>query len=324
MKTIVIDDGSTQLKATFRDENGKIISQVTSSRGENELKNGNDWAKFADSAYRTDNGEYTIGDNLENPMPSNIKSHQTSELARCAVHDALRQAGFGGQSVNVIVTLPVGRFARQVNGSAVDMELIEAKKKAIAGKIEAANPDVKLAVIKSVGVAPEAIPAFMDHATDDDGEWKNGFSETSQVVTIDIGGTTTDVAVFEGGGMIKNTYSIEYGVLSMNDKLKAGIMEKTGHSTIRPQWVEDVIRNGTAGGNDFSDLLKTCRRQVFNNIRAELERQVPAPEQFDLVLAIGGGAEVFREELAQWSGAVVTPKDPVCAVARGLLKIKGI
>ena len=217
MKTVVIDDGSTQLKATFRDENGKIVTQVTSSRGENELKNGSDWTQFADSAYRTDNGEYTIGDKLENPMPSNIKSHQVSELARCAVHDALRIAGFGGQSVNVIVTLPVGRFARQVNGSAVDMKLIHDKKKAISGAISPANPNVKLATIKSVSVAPEAIPAFMDYATDDDVQWKAGFSETSQVVTIDIGGTTTDVAVFEGGGMIKNTYSIDYGVLSMND-----------------------------------------------------------------------------------------------------------
>ena len=278
---------------------------------------------WAPCSYRIGSSDYAIGDNHENLLPSNIASHQTSELARCAVHDALRLNGFGGRKVRVVVTLPVGRFAREVGDSAVDIELIEAKKQTIIGDISSAA-GVDLAEIEEVLVAPESIPAFMDYATDNDGNFTNGFDGSSKVVTVDIGGTTTDAAVFEGRGVINETHSITDGVLSMVPDLKAGIMAVIGGNDVRHQLIEKVIRGEKIKGHDFSELLATSRLKTWHRIQTRLEQIVPDPDQFDLVLAIGGGAKVFEKELREWSKSLVIPKDPVSSVARGLLKINGL
>ena len=180
-----------------------------------------------------------------------------------------------------------------------------------------------LAVIKSVEVAPEAIPAFIDFATDDNCKWVNGYGEHSQVVTVDVGGTTTDVAVFEGKGMIKVAKSIPIGVLDVSEAVSAALMRELNASSIRPQWVEEVIRGKQVADKNFSKILESCRKPVFAKISAELERLISNPDQYDLVLGIGGGAELFKDELKQWASTVVIPDNPTTTVARGILKIKG-
>ena len=67
---------------------------------------------YVASSYRVNGYEFTVDSNMDQTIRTDNTRYQTSEVNRVLIHEALRQAGFGGKNIEVITTLPIGSSLR--------------------------------------------------------------------------------------------------------------------------------------------------------------------------------------------------------------------
>lgn len=318
---VVIDEGSAQAKATFRTMDGNIVTRVVPSRIAEQAKV--DLNGYAESAYFTEEGgEYTVNGDFDDIIRTNIPSYQTSEGNRALIHETLRLAGFGGQSVKVAVTLPMSQFFSKVQGAPINQPLIAKKKRNVLGGIRSAAGKA-LAEIIDCKVYPEGIPALFDTIRDDNGVLKPGYEEGMKILVVDIGGTTTDVSVVTPNGTIEAYDSFNTGVLAVAERFAELAAPEFGLKRIPRALAEASLKSGRLKNMDVSELVSRASRNVMQTILRELEAMVQTPALLDRVLIVGGGAALMGRELSEEMGVgALIPEHPDMAISRGIFKLE--
>ncbi|OED43045.1 hypothetical protein ACH42_11215 [Endozoicomonas sp. (ex Bugula neritina AB1)] len=318
---VVIDEGSAQAKATFRTMDGAIVTRIVPSRIAEQAKV--DLNGYDESAYFTEEGgEYTVNGDFDDIIRTNIPSYQTSEGNRALVHETLRLAGFGGQSVKVAVTLPMSQFFSKVQGAPINQSLIAKKKRNVLGGIKSASGKA-LAEIIDCKVYPEGIPALFDTIRDDNGALKPGYEEGMKILVVDIGGTTTDVSVVTPSGTIEAYDSFSTGVLMVAERFAELAAPEFGLKRIPRALAEASLKSGRLKNMDVSELVSRASRNVMKTILRELEAMVQTPALLDRVLIVGGGAALMGRELSEEMGVgALIPENPDMAISRGIFKLE--
>ena len=318
---VVIDEGSAQAKATYRADNGAIVTHVVPARVAEQAKV--DLNGYAESAYFTEEGgEYTVNGDFDDIIRTNIPSYQTSEANRALVHETLRQSGFSGRSVRVAVTLPMNQFFSKVQGSPINQKLIASKKRNVLGGIKSAAGH-PLAEIIDCKVYPEGIPALFDTIRNDDGSLKQGFEDGMKILVVDIGGTTTDVSVVTPNGTIESYDSFNTGVLTVVERFAELAAPEFGLKRIPRALAEEAVKAGRLKNMDVSQLIQRASRTVMQTILRELEAMVSTPSLLDKILIVGGGAALMGADLAEAMGVeVLIPEQPDQAISRGIYKLE--
>ncbi|MGJ7523468.1 plasmid segregation protein ParM domain-containing protein [Variovorax sp. LT1P1] len=288
--------------------------------------------------YKTNVGEGTHGEQgfFTATMASDIEAADTryndypyGALNRVMVHHALRQAGLGGQEVEVATSLPVHTFFNQDGQNKVNIarknESIEQPVHAVAG--------VPCARVAKAHVFAEGVAAWLDFAISDEGTQRVALESPAAV--IDIGGRTTDtVKVLVGMNVEKKASgTINKGVLDLVKAIKLTILrnptiqEMFGDlqdSQVPRAMVEEVIRTGVfrkhALNVDFSEDVAIARAAIAADIMKDVEQRVAKGFDLQAMLFVGGGSIVFKEEIKKHFATAVFVDEPEFANARGMFK----
>ncbi len=319
--TVIVDEGSAQVKATWVDSKAKkIVSLVIPSMVGDEA--GTDAVgNILDSSYTIDDDEYYVSSNLRNPLATKREDYQTSPENRVLVHEALRKAGFGGQQINILCTLPVGQFFMG-SGRRIDSDLISKKKRNLTAAVENMN-GLPLASIVRCGVAPESIPSWFDMSIDEHGEWIDDMVVYQTILVVDIGGTTTDLSIIDGQGTPDRKHSIPLGVFDIAEELATLMVQNKKAKSLPRAHLDAVLRTGTYRNINCVDMIKTASKRVMNRILNAMNVHESDSMVFDYILFVGGGAALIGEDLAAEYGnreRSHIPADPDLSVARGLMK----
>lgn len=312
MKHVVIDEGSSQIKVCWFD--GGIKEMVIPSRIVDDGKLNND-GTFQDGAYDVDGSEYTVSSHFDGSVATNNRDYQTSEYNRVLVHEALRQAGFGGEDVTIYTTLPISDFF----GVKPRNDALIAKKKEnlTGGLINMAGHN--LANIIDCKVWPEAIPAWLDLMINEQGGPALKVEDSYKIMIVDIGGTTTDLTIIDGKGGMQEFASERKGVFNISDNLSDYIRLDFSRKNVEAHQLDKALREKMFAGKDIKPLIEKACKPVIRDIYLRMTNFVDESDNLDAIVYVGGGAALIGKELSKQYGGNTIIGDQV-SIARGILK----
>ena len=312
--TVIVDEGSSQIKAMWIDTNGTIQKKMIKSRGQYGAMETHDGG-VSDHVYEVDGRDITVGDTVTDPVITTSDHYQTSDINRALVHEVLRLAGFGGKNVDLIVTLPVETFYRK--------DKRDAKLAHIRQPVTHAN-DQPLANITRVRVAPEAVPVLDAICLNDDGDINTDYQNIEKVMIVDIGGTTTDLSIVNFENHVEARKSVAIGVFNIASKVKELIQNDPNINARNPNdnTIDLTLRSGQfRKDTDVRHHIDLACGQVDNKVIAAMNALCSDPDDLDYVIYVGGGAHLLADRLhQQYGGTRLTFDDPEYAVAMGLLR----
>lgn len=319
-----LDDGHYAIKGVREDGSTfSVLSRATLGRQMITIGGGADDAGL----YTTEEGKtFTVSDHLTKPEDTRFNDYPKSELNRVLIHHALLAGGFGGTDVNIVTGLPFNHFY-MLDGQP-NQVLINAKndnvKKGVFSNVKT------LANIVSANVSTEAIAAYIDLLMDIDGNETADYEEIvqSKVGVIDIGGKTTDSAViFPGGGSvdIERSGSANVGVLMLSAAVGSRLSAHFDIENMTPRMIDEAIKTGEIkiAGEKFpcADIVNAEKEKLTENIMTHVRSTIRKGDDLDLIIFVGGGAIVLKEQLANKFKQARFPEAPEFANARGMLKI---
>ena len=311
--TVVVDEGSSQIKAVWV-QNSQLHTCMIKAKGEHralETSTGD----IADNVYCIDGTDITAGNNVMNPVTTTSEHYQTSDINRALVHEVLRQAGFGGQSINLIVTLPVDSFYNK--------DKREQKKQHMMKPVNNVN-GLPLASFNTVMVAPESVPALDSIVLNDNGLELPEYNGIRRVLIVDIGGTTTDITVVNSDNQVEQRKSERIGVFNIANTLRELLQNDAQINARSPNddTIDLTLRSGKfRNKTDVSEHIRNASRQIAGRLVSAMNAIQPDPDDVDFVIYVGGGAPLLASILAgQYGGNTISHDNPEFAVAIGLMK----
>jgi plasmid segregation protein ParM len=249
---------------------------------------------------------------------------------------ALREAGFGGKDVTLATGIPVQMYFSGEDGNKNDI-LLNRKKKAfveadIKNKLDdKGNPTLidtdTLVKVRSNTVIPEAVGAYMDLTINADGS--EGATYEGDVLIIDMGSYTTDIAVIGPGGLIRKEYvnTLEdCGFLNLYDKFRRVAQEHgIKYGKIPSGRIETALKTGKLkvlnGEIDVSEVVEKVVEASITPIVERIKVLLADDIQFlEAIIGVGGGAELVKEYFGELGDAIIIPDEPQFANSRGYLK----
>lgn len=320
-----VDDGHHSIKV-FTETGNMVCIPSRAATGRHLIS----WKGDDESSgfYDTEEGvTYTVNEYLPKYEDTRFKDYPKSSLNRVLVHHALKKAGLGGREVVIATGLPVSYYYF-ANGQKNET-LIAAKVSNLGRKVTSSGALPMSSIIRNF-VATEAIAAFFDQLMDIDGNPSNNYELLMQstVGVIDVGGKTTDCAVIYPGGShvdASRSGSSEAGVLQLNDAIEAKLMSLFDLDNVPPKMIEAAIACGEvkiAGETkDVASLVNDEKERLADRIMAGVRTKIGSGNDLDIVLFVGGGAIVMRDQLAKHYPHSTFPEQPEFANARGMYKI---
>ena len=319
MKHVVIDEGSSQAKICWFDE--KICTALIPSRVvQGAALNAKVLGNYDDAAYRIGSQEYTVADAADGALRTDILDYQFSDYNLAIVHEVLRQNGFGGQDVSITTTLPIKDFFEKVDGRPLNKPLINKKKANLVRGVESMESH-NLANIVNVDVMPEAIPAWMDYLINDAGEQAIEVDNRNKVMVVDLGGTTTDISIIDGYGRMQKYDSLRGGVFEVADRLEEKLRARFARARLEKYHLEDALKQKTFAGEDISKEISEACLGTEDRIIDEMKKMNTESSNLDVVLYVGGGAQLMGQSLAKrYKGKTIIGNE--FSIARGIMKQK--
>ncbi|MET4696671.1 ParM/StbA family protein [Endozoicomonas lisbonensis] len=330
---VVVDEGSRQVKVCWQDADGKIQTKVIPSNV-NDQQEGNDFlGNPHDSNYLIKNNEgtdvnYFVFDfeSVLDRVDTNTERYQVSHANRALVHEALRQAGFEGKPVEVVCTLPLSQFFIHNGQGRRDDSRIDEKKKNLMGEIANVN-SIPAAKITDCRVAPESISAWFNLLFKDDLTVDAEKYQATSVLIVDIGGTTTDIAMINGKGHPTSRKTEDVGVFNVIDRIRELLPSKIKDvKTINDVQMENLLRTGRFRNQDVQAIIKEAVRPIQTKLVAAMDKFEKDSMSLDYIVLVGGGAALFGQSLSDEyanSGSranVILPEDAEFYVAKGIMK----
>lgn len=303
---VFIDDGSTATKFA-QTVDGEIKFKTYTNRAEL----GYGMASEDCFTYEIDGSVMTFSESCDAVKTGNIQ-YQYSDHSVGAIHHALHQAGFSGQEIDVIVTLPISEFYFR---GRVNEENIEKKKKNV---LKAVKPEYgEQITIKNVYVYPEGIPA-VEPLIGKNGTYKVAADEL--VLLVDIGGTTLDLALFSGGA--KKLSRAQSYTLGMFDTFPL-IREAINRPNARDVQVANLLETGKAAGGritvDRLKVVKPVMQNIVLNITDFLGKDI---DNTSHVFIVGGGSAMVSHYLEEAGIKNIVIDEPAHALVKAIANIE--
>ena len=323
VKTVVIDDGSSQIKICYLD-NGQIKTKVFDTLVVN--KPTFEGSTFSKSSYVVNGRTLSVVESTtESSRTDDSKYYQTSPQNRVCIHEGLRLIGMEGQDVNVITTLPVRQFFNTDTQSSdpINHQLRNSKRIHVMGDI-ARKDGGEVAKIIDCSVSSEAIPAFNDMRINDQFQLASnnlGISHNQYILIVDIGGTTTDIVKINGAGVMQDINGSEYGVYNVADSLRKILNNNFDLEGVQDNALINYMKAKTFRGKNISGEIRQAAAETRENIYLEMRKTHKGSEELGGVVYVGGGAQLMGEDLKGMYGGITQIRDEF-AIARGILKTK--
>lgn len=270
--------------------------------------------------YDIDGDPWTVGKDVSEPESIRGEKYAYSELNTVLVTHSLIAAGFGGKNIRIATGLPFDHYYR---AGEVNEELISRVKASLEKRVSPRGGFLP-ARLKSHELYPESTAAFVDYAVDEKtGEMKNEIE--MGLAVVDIGGNTTDVTYINSDNIInvQRSGSKKIGVLNVRDRLRRLIQEKFKVDEVRDAQLDRALRTGSCKifgiEKNVQEQIDSAKRETVKKLMNFVEEMVGDAADLDLVLFVGGGAEVLGELIKEYPHACV-PDRPQFANARGMLK----
>lgn len=313
IQTVIVDEGSSQIKAVWQ-QNGTLQTCIIKAKAEYRALETNT-GTIADNVYSVNGHDITAGNNVMNPVNTTSEHYQTSDINRALVHEVLRKAGFGGQTINLIVTLPVDLFFNK--------ERRDKKKQHMLKPVTSIN-SLPLASFNSVMVAPESVPALDGIRLDDNGQELPGWTDFRRILIVDIGGTTTDITIVNHENEVEHRKSERIGVFNIANTLRERLQndpdidaKSPNDDTIDLTLRTGLFRNKTCVVNH----IQSASREIAGRLLSAMNALLPDPDDVDYIVYVGGGAPLLASILSeQFGGNTLHHDNPEFAVAIGLMK----
>lgn len=278
--------------------------------------------------YQSGDDLFTLGD-VDNTAPTNFNEYPVSTMNRAIVNHALNLAGLGGKNVIITTGLPVRHYYKY---SGINEELIKRKKKNLLSSSEGGNiksmDNLELARIVKHHVVAEGIAAWIDFVThiSPDGEIKYDMDSIKErIAIVDIGGRTTDVAVIKDWDVDpERSATIDAGMLSVHEVIR-GIVKEEFDADIDDEQVYKAVNTNQIKVfgkiENISSIVQTAKSEVLGRIHNEIKRRIGTGGDISNILFVGGGSEVFSEQLSGWytKNGIISP-NPLHANAIGMAK----
>ncbi len=327
---IGVDNGYAAQKIAFwyDDGNGRKIAEyaVPSRAGQGyqvtELGGGK-----SSSVYEIGEERWSVGSHISEPQNTQFAGYATSNLNTVLVNHVLVKAGFGGARVKIATGLPFHDFyaAEGINTGLI-RDVMETIRRPVVAQNGATMP-----IIVDNTVYPEATAAWIDYVVS---------TETGEVTTrikhgaaiVDIGGHTTDINVIRPGEGeedadrldVRLSGTKEIGVLDVMQQVKREIMQKLKIDRISDAQVEQAIATGRLSlwgkERDVNDLIARASKEVGQQINLFMQEKIGRGGDLDMVLLVGGGANLLKDVIKHYHPRVVIPEKPQFCNARGMLK----
>lgn len=280
-KIIVIDDGSNYLKASFLNNSGELITSSVASRVIRNALPSLDGKNYSANSFKVGNNFYSVSSCATSVIPTNNAGYQFSEHNRVLVHNVLKNVVNASSIIDVVVTLPIGTYFN-ADGSQNETAIND-KVSNVKGSIEYLDNTDSIK-IDGCYVLPESIPAFVNV--------RNEMSLTgNRFLVVDIGGTTTDVAIITSDNQIERSRSFNLGALSQLDKFSLAVCNRCNISEITDALALDGLLSGSMFGVDVSDLASSIKSE-FSTLIDESINKISDPRLFDAVILTGGGSSI--------------------------------
>jgi plasmid segregation protein ParM len=342
---VAIDGGSGNVAVRYVDDNGEVKSSILPSLVRRGLmQQGN---LDSTSAWTTDDGEtysVTSGGSRMELIDTCDPQYQLSAANRVLVHDALAKAGLSGREVIIADTLPADQFFGD-NGK-LNLARIEAKKESRLRPVKNHSGKVAPAIIKQVVIYPEAVPAYVSVSMiTDDGEPNPALDGVNNVIVVDLGQFTCDIARLDKDNNVLTRLTTEHGIHVMTSHLNTLLQENeealglAETKEISPAALKLIIQNGYIGSSAVArksqrvyvtELIKQAASRLADDIKADIRTAHRNTSDIDAIIFVGGGAnwlsghvewdngDSMPDYTKDWHSYVITPEQPEFAIVRGV------
>ncbi|AWH79502.1 ParM/StbA family protein [Clostridioides difficile] len=252
--------------------------------------------------------------------------------------------GEGDEEINIVkyekenfLPLLLGAICRNTDDEVIDLALglpvkqFGGLRKDLIEKLQGKEYHVEFAkgnettkrdiVIRSVQVFPEGVTGYLYYAKDIVDQVAG-----RDVVLVDIGGKTTDIALVQGN-KATNPYSINVGTINIYDAIKKSLeMDERflGKVEIKREKIQDYINKGFYLNGEKQDIKKNIDASIslFKEIYNELKLNYPVSTA--AVVVMGGGAKLLGEAFKKNIPGIIVMSDVdkhVFANAKGYKKM---
>ena len=192
------------------------------------------------------------------------------------------------------------------------------------------NGETVVLMVRKTEVISQPIAVFLDAYYADDGLVRDEKLISQDVLIIDGGSGTLDLAHLRGGAVVKQS-SEAVGINDVYAKVISEIRKLHPTFRIDPIRLEAQLRAQdaqatkiVAGGHfsvDVTKMLQTATEEVWTRTKNAIQRQFPAVDQFERILLAGGSAGgAFENHFRSWNPFVTVVDRPQESIARGLCK----
>lgn len=207
------------------------------------------------------------------------------------------------QLFQVVLGLPIQQYKKN---KAELIELIENNK--------VANINGKDIIITDIEVAPEGASAYYNLPS----EIKSDIGK-KQLTIVDIGGRTTDICLFQEGG-IKDYITLGEGMLNIYSDIVSKVNEVYDQNLVLEDG-EEILKEGLFlyGKQQDISFIQPILKRHFDSIFKDLQLRFNVDKGF--VLLTGGGSLTLQQPFKNRLNNLIVSNDPVFDNALGFKKV---
>ena len=318
---IYVDDGSTNIKLAWKDENGEVKTFISPNSFKPEWSL-NLFGDGQSSNYVIEGEKFSFDPGSADAIVTTETRYQYSQVNTVAIHHALLHSGIKPGEVDVVVTLPLSEYLdADFQPNTVN---ISRKKNSVKREVTLQGKKPGFTIGK-VSVLPESIPAGFNILT--------SLKDDDSLLIVDLGGTTLDVShVRSKMSGITNTWcDPKIGVSIVTNGIKNAMASDTRISSLQADnmiihrqykdWIEQRLPDDKLR-KAFSEAFAEKERILINRVIDALDRFTG----FTHVMCVGGGAKLISEAVKKAtnvpSDRFYTSKEPQFDLVLGMLEMK--
>lgn len=318
LELVAIDDGYDFTKTVTRAKGARIPTAYSLNPSTKVTVMGNG---DIENVYEIDGVNYAVGPNVVG-RDTRFEDFPYHPANLAVAMDAIRRVVEPGTPVHVIAGVPLNRF--YLPSGEANQDVSHKKTQAWSRGIKSLRGPA-LPRITKVSVIAEAVAAWFDFVIDDKFVTRDHLIDDFMAV-VDIGGRTTDIAVFQEGNInMELSGTLDSGVLEVQKRVLNILSAKFPGTKFPRSLLNDAVKFGKVQlgttALDISTEVLNERLSLVSSIeifmKAQFGNQLPLMKR---VLFVGGGAQALQFELKERFPNAVFASDAQMANARGMLK----
>lgn len=286
--------------------------------------------------YETEEGVFSV--NAETSESTVHDDYPFSGANRVLIHDALHQVKYKDieKSVSICTGLPLKRYFK--NSGELNKDVIERKMQNVAKPVQPVGGAA--ITIDRNNVAPEALSAIFDLAiterrpSNEPRKLNPVVKEhkeimKSHVAFVDIGGRTSDIAIWTGGNLEKSDIdTINAGMEDIYRSIEEAVCDEFALASLPHSLIVGAFKSKSIaiGGRTHSieRIIEDAVQLTVERIRNQISGVIGSKGKLlNQVAFLGGGAaELYHYGLSDMYDNQVLMENPIVVNARALYKFQ--